>query len=104
MAASKQLQISIGTTLALTETPLWNLKPEKELFRKLWSIIQFPIYEIKYTKHLETNTKNLKNNSPNQGKHCTKQLKLFPKTKNVHTKMKKFTPNKKKSYTKLITF
>ena len=96
MAASKQLQISIGTTLALTETPLWNLKPEKELFRKLWSIIQFPIYEIKYTKHLETNTKNLKNNSPNQGKHCTKQLKLFPKTNRFHTKHEKILTKSKK--------
>ena len=50
---------------------------------------------MKYTKHLEKNTQNVKNNSPNQGNHCTKQLQLFPKTKKFHTKknQKKITPN-----------
>ena len=50
---------------------------------------------MKYTKHLEKNTQNLKNNSPDQGNHCTKQLQLFPKTKKFHTKknQKKITPN-----------
>ena len=64
-------------------------KLEKDFFSKLQNLTQFPIYEIKYTKHLEKNTQNLKNNSPNQGNYCTKQLKLFPKTKKLYTKREK---------------
>ena len=52
-------------------------------------------------KHLEKNTQNLKNNSPNQGKHCTKQLQLFPNTKKFHNKHEKILTKSKKNYTKL---
>ena len=57
--------------------------------RQIQQIIKFPIYEIKYTKKKKKNTQNLKNNLPNQGKYCTKQLKLFPKTKKSYTRHEK---------------
>ena len=52
---------------------------------------------------IEENTQNyLKKTSPSQGKHCTKQLKLFTKTEKFYTKHEKLLTKSKKNYTKLI--
>ena len=84
----KKNKCSLGSTRAFKHFTR-NLK-------KTYSVnYKVPIHEIKYTKHLEKNTQNLKNNSPNQGKHCTKQLQLFPKTKKFHTKHEKILTKSK---------
>ena len=77
--------------------PIRAFKHFTRNLKKTYSVnYKVPIHEIKYTKHLEKNTQNLKNNSPNQGKHCTKQLQVFPNTKKFHTKQGKILTKSKK--------